>query len=399
MWTSRYAAAIDAEYVRMMLQSLRILLANNPELEENLQAPEDLLVLFGFFQPVREAESVRWELDDACVREAYAVLALLTRVPRICDMCVDSQAVDILFLLVIQELEPLHEELVALLFAICANAVDRELVLFNTGLWLYALHLVFSEVSETSSVRSLALSLLSQWCGQEPIKALCRVTLKRFLPEYIVEAVCEGENALRVVDSTTITAECIWDSSMRAHACSVIREEYDRFIRLYTSNQSYALPDDFEVVYEQTAHEWCVGHVFVALYLASPGYRVHRPTEFMDALVASLQSIAQGVVHPTQQTIPDSAEAEKKRNEKMVMLAMALCHECDCEDAQIAEYFAQAGYLKSVVGLWQECDATNRLGSVAVGGEAAELPVQDEDAGDVRVLGHAERDSMSFIVF
>ena len=364
VWTSRYAAAIDAEYVRMMLQSLRILLANNPELEENLQAPEDLLVLFGFFQPVREAESVRWELDDACVREAYAVLALLTRVPRICDMCVDSQAVDILFLLVIQELEPLHEELVALLFAICANGVDRELVLFNTGLWLYALHLVFSEASETSSVRSLALSLLSQWCGQEPIKALCRVTLKRFLPEYIVEAVCEGENALRVVDSTTITAECIWDSSMRAHACSVIREEYDRFIRLYTSNQSYALPDDFEVVYEQTAHEWCVGHVFVALYLASPGYRVHRPTEFMDALVASLQSIAQGVVHPTQQTIPDSAEAEKKRNEKMVMLAMALCHECDCEDAQIAEYFAQAGYLKSVVGLWQECDATNRLGSV-----------------------------------
>ena len=35
------------------------------------------------------------------------------------------------------------------------------------------------------------------------------MTLKRFLPEYIVEAVCEGENALRVVDSTTITAECI----------------------------------------------------------------------------------------------------------------------------------------------------------------------------------------------
>lgn len=116
----------------------------------------------------------------------------------------------------------------------------------------------FASKLEGSSSRGLALALLSAWCNDESIKALCRVTLRRFLPEYIVEMICARERVLETLDATTISPECIWDASMRAQACAAIAEQYARFIALYTSNQPYALPDDFEVVYDQIAGERCL---------------------------------------------------------------------------------------------------------------------------------------------
>ena len=415
VWVSRYACSVNDTYVRMMLRSLHILLANSPQLADHLRDADDLLVLFGFLQPLRRDGAVAWDLDDPCVEEACAVLELLARTPRLCAMCVDCQAVDILFLTVLQELPARRAQLVALLYAICLHAADRSLTLFNTGLWLFSLHLLlppavqvgsavspasesliasafdnasftfdspsapdntamdntamdntsFASKLEDSSSRGLALALLSAWCNDESIKALCRVTLRRFLPEYIVEMICARERVLETLDATTISPECIWDASMRAQACAAIAEQYARFIALYTSNQPYALPDDFEVVYDQIAGERCLGHVFVALYLETPHYHVRRPTQFLDTAVQELREQMTLCVHPTQQSIPCSAEEERRQHQRLLQTGETVCHVLECEDASVTEHFLHEGDLDAVVGLWSKCEATQQLDSVA----------------------------------
>ena len=191
------------------------------------------------------------------------------------------------------------------------------------------------------------------------------MTLRRFLPEYIVEMICARERVLETLDATTISPECIWDASMRAQACAAIAEQYARFIALYTSNQPYALPDDFEVVYDQIAGERCLGHVFVALYLETPHYHVRRPTQFLDTAVQELREQMTLCVHPTQQSIPCSAEEERRQHQRLLQTGETVCHVLECEDASVTEHFLREGDLDAVVGLWRECEATQQLDSVA----------------------------------
>ena len=430
VWVSRYACSVNDTYVRMMLQSLRILLTNNPQLADHLHDAEDLLVLFGFLQPLRQGSTVTWELDDPCVEEACAVLALLARSPRLCALSVDCQAVDILFLVVLQDLPALRAQLIALLYTICMSAAEKSLTLFNTGLWLFSLHLLFPSLSDegashpssagpsesvlvtaapsesvlvtagpsdsrlastfdpattlpfdatsasvdsasstttldSRSPRALALALLSAWCNNDSIKALCRVTLRRFLPEYIVEMICERQPVLEVIDSTTISPECVWNASMRAQACTAVDKQYARFIELYTSNQPYSLPDDFEVTYDQISCERYVGHVFISLYLETPHYHVHRPTQFLDTVMQELTDLVTLYLHPTQQSIPSSAEEERQQHQRLLQTGQAVCHVLECEDASVTDHFLKKGYLRVVVNLWTDCYTTHQLDSVA----------------------------------
>lgn len=105
--------------------------------------------------------------------------------------------------------------------------------------------------------------------------------------------------------------------------------------------------------------------MFVALYLETPHYHVRRPTQFLDTAVQELREQMTLCVHPTQQSIPCSAEEERRQHQRLLQTGETVCHVLECEDASVTEHFLCEGDLDAVVGLWRECEAMQQLDSVA----------------------------------
>lgn len=362
VFTSFYETKLPPEYIKMMLQSLELLLTNNPTLADEVRSIDDMLVLLGFLQPHIIDSVPQWDLADVSVGQACEVLLMLTSHPRICNMLVQQGAYDIIIQANLQDLPHRRDILFLLLKNISLNATSMQATLVASNLWLIFLRTLFLSPSDSvRKQRSVSIEVLATWCRTEEVKSRCRVMLRAFLPGYLVDALADPTvDFLRLLDGTTVTAEVIWDGYMRTVASEAIEKEYQKYVQLFAQGEIYELSDQ-TVVYEQLQREWCVGGVFVNIYLSESSYRLRKPREFLDTAMEEFFSRSGNQLNPTGSAIPNTAEEETKQRTALRQLTLAICTELRWEDPSLIEYFLQKEDLQRVCELWRRCQREGKL--------------------------------------
>ena len=362
VWIGYYESTLGDDYVLMMLTSLLILLEDNNELADSIQSADDLLLLFSFLLP-RINQQVTWELDTPCTQKAIDILLIITKSPRIASLAIDQHASDIVIRILIQKEFQTQINIFKVLHHICLYANGYERIIFTSGLWLLFLHLVLLPQNDSlEAIREMCVDVFQGWSQNEEMQALCRVTLRRFLPEYMVSILTERtEDALRFFDTTTFTAEMIWNPSMKSSAEVVVERAFDSFVTAFQEGSEFVLDEDMEVEYEILKKEMIIGGVFISVYLNCEHYKLKFPQELMDGLMKEFCNLAVLYDHTNPEHIPASAEEEKKRNDRLGMVVKALRKECQEESPQALDYFASSGYVNRIVEIWEIYDQKHDL--------------------------------------
>lgn len=271
-------ATIPPKYVQLMLQSLLLLLAGNPALTQDLGA-QDLRVFLTFLQPTM-GNAIVWE--KSTVQLACNVMSVLFSDSRICDEFVQNHFQEFFLSLLFQNETPYAETVFSLLAAVSMTVSSTETLLFSTGIWVFFLYSLFHFSGEASkSRRFLACQVLSHWCRGEN-KARFRVTFRRYLPSYIVDAFTETPvEVVQLVDGTTVTPEILWDPSMRVVATAAIDRLFEQYTSCFHTHRELQLEET--VRYAKLEEAFFCGGVLIRIYLSQPGYRLRKPEVFLEA--------------------------------------------------------------------------------------------------------------------
>ena len=363
IWIGYYETNLGEDYVLMMLTSLQILLSGSPELANSVQSADDLLLLFSFLLPRYVDDVPQWMLDNPCTQKAIEILSLLLQSSRLASLAVEKHATDILTRILIQQDYQLRTPLFALLHHVCLFSQGFEHVLFSTGLWVLFLHLILLPADDAiREIRQMSVAVLQGWSHSEDVQAIARVTLRRLLPDYMVLLLTnDAADALNAFDSTTCTAEMIWNAQMKATASAVVSRAFAGFVEAFEEGKEFVLDEEAEVVYEQLQNEITIGGVFVKIYLSYETYQLRKPEEFVDALMKDFCALAASYDNSKPENIPSSAEEESRRTDHLELVVSALRRVCQFEGPAILEYFASSGYVNRVVEQWELCDQKHAL--------------------------------------
>ena len=336
---------ISPKYVQLMLQSLLLLLAGNPSLSQDL-GQQDLRVFLTFLQ-LPSAESSEWE--KSTVNLACDVLSVLFSDSRICDEFVQNHFQEFFLSLLFQNETPYAETVFSLLAAVSMTVSSTETLLFSTGIWVFFLYSLFHFSDEASkSRRFLACQVLSRWCQGEK-KARFRVTFRRYLPSYIVDAFTETpEELIQLIDGTTVTPEILWDPSMRVVATSAIDRLYEQYVDCFHSHRELQL--DETVRYEKLDDEFFCGGVLIRIFLEQPTYRLHKPASFIEAAMPVFFSFAEEALR--------SASFETSSFDQLTRAIERALK----EEPLLSERFMEEHMYQSLVETWKQC-LTERVDS------------------------------------
>ena len=330
---------IPPKYVQLMLQSLLLLLAGNPSLSQDLD-PQDLRVFLTFLQPTSADETPEWE--KSTVSLACDVLSVLFSDSRICDEFVQNHFQEFFLSLLFQNETPYFETVFSLLATVSMTVSSTETLLFSTGIWVIFLYSLFHYSDAASeSRRFLSCQVLSHWCQGEN-KARFRVTFRRYLPSYIVDAFTETpEELVQLIDGTTVTPEILWDPSMRVVATSAIDRLYEQCVDCFHAHRELQL--DETVKYEKLDEAFFCGGVLIRIFLEQPTYRLHKPVVFLDAAMPVFFSLAEEALRS-----PSFEATSFDQLTRAVERALQ-------EEPLLSERFMEERMYQSLVETWKRC--------------------------------------------
>ena len=322
-----------------MLQSLLLLLAGNPSLSQDLD-PQDLRVFLTFLQPTSADETPEWE--KSTVSLACDVLSVLFSDSRICDEFVQNHFQEFFLSLLFQNETPYFETVFSLLATVSMTVSSTETLLFSTGIWVIFLYSLFHYSDAASkSRRFLSCQVLSHWCQGEN-KARFRVTFRRYLPSYIVDAFTETpEELVQLIDGTTVTPEILWDPSMRVVATSAIDRLYEQCVDCFHAHRELQL--DETVKYVKLDEAFFCGGVLIRIFLEQPTYRLYKPVVFLDAAMPVFFSLAEEALRS-----PSFEATSFDQLTRAVERALQ-------EEPLLSERFMEERMYQSLVETWKRC--------------------------------------------
>lgn len=345
----------NKEYVNAMLTSIDLLLSGSPSLESVFQTPDDLFTLFSFLLPQRENDKDIWDLHTISIDRLIHTLTVLTEIPRISIMIIQSQFIDILLRLLYQGFPDYYAELFAVIVNICQHAEDKTSLLITSNLWLF---IFYSAIHSLSSPISLqALSVLQSWLNQEAVHDRLTILLRHLIPEYLIQSISHG-NFLQLVSTTTVTAEIIWNATMKAKLLSAVTSEYEKYVVAFLEGSEYHFSERVE--YEQISNEPVVGGVFIRVYDAG-NYQLSNPQVFLAAVSNNLLQYIRDEVNLERK--PRTAEEEKTIKEDVFLLETAFVKCCDIENTVVLDAFEVSGLLNEFIVLWEIMRLNNQLHS------------------------------------
>ncbi|XP_067952104.1 dnaJ homolog subfamily C member 13-like [Watersipora subatra] len=273
-------ALLKITHVQMALTALYNVIKNNPGGESGssgveMQCIGNFKLLFYFLRlPLSK------EVQDAALK----VISLVTTNQECVNDIAASEVLSSL-LVVIPSLPKSTQLILQTLHALISNTkIVKELML--RGGVLYLLDLFCNNTNP--AVREQAGELFAKMLNDKLVGPRCRIILSKFLPPIFMDAMRDStEASVHMFEGVHENPELIWNDEAREKVCDTVRKMTKHFHREQKAkpDHRFTLPEDFAVVYTESAGEMVVGGVFLRLFIANPTWVLRKPKEFLVELL------------------------------------------------------------------------------------------------------------------
>lgn len=257
----------------MCLHALATVLSNHPESATLLVAKFKLLF---YFLRVDDDEEVQ-------VRALQAIGNALGN--RDCVTAIGEAGVLQNVLLLVATLPVAHPEILAALQGLFSSPkiVAEGLA---KGALIYMLQLVCN--SKNPAVRIGAALVITKMAADKLHGPRVVLALAKYLPPIFLDAMRESpEAAVHMFEGTHENPELIWEDETRQRVQQTIKKLCRTFYEEQSANPiacRWSVPMDMVPIYQSASQEFCVGGIFLRLFLKQPNWGLRNPKDFLTAL-------------------------------------------------------------------------------------------------------------------
>lgn len=268
----------------MALEALRNVIKNNPGTEAQCIGHYKLI-----FSLLRMTKAIKLQ------KFALEVISSTTANKNCVAAIADADILGFLFL-TLHTLPSDRLLTVDTMHALCSNTKLVKETMYKGGL-IYLLDLFCNGTNPT--VRERSAELFSKMMSDKLIGPKVKILLAKFLPAIFMDAMRDSaEASVHMFEANQENPELIWNTEAREKICSVVKQLKDKHYEAQKDSPDiqWKLPEDFEIMFDDTVGELIVGGIYLRLFIQQPAWVLRKPKEF---LIALLQTFVDKLTKPS----------------------------------------------------------------------------------------------------
>ncbi|KAK2561616.1 DnaJ-like protein subfamily C member 13 [Acropora cervicornis] len=194
---------------------------------------------------------------------------------------------------------------------------------------IYLLDLFCNGTNPT--VRERSAELFSKMMSDKLIGPKVKIVLAKFLPAIFMDAMRDSaEASVHMFEANQENPELIWNTEAREKICSVVKQLKDKHYEAQKDSPDiqWKLPEDFEIMFDDTVGELIVGGIYLRLFIQQPAWVLRKPKEF---LIALLQTFVDKLTKPSSRVpglghIPHIIKSMSSSNDGVIKSAVQVIH-------------------------------------------------------------------------